>query len=259
MIESDKLIQYASIAENFFVQQNIERFVTEFSTIEDVEIMAISACWLNIGIRDEGVAYAMWAYNKFKEDESPLQYVLNKSRNWTRYQQNYSKFTSNHTLHGWWQLMGKLYKIYSNGSTILDEVVKGIEQSTEDPRDSILHTLFELFSGVSQMPTTLDYLPNKFVRFVMMMVRPRPIGTGIWSAESPNVFDATKTYIPLNSELIKVISDNDLLESPSMSWDFGKSLHEYFSDIFPNDPTRGYFSLIGLHAFKGKDVSQLNK
>lgn len=255
MIESDKLIQYASIAENYFVQQNIERFVTEFRMIEDIEIMAISACWLNIGIRDEGVAYAMWAYNKFKEDESPLQYVLNKSRNWTRYQQNYSKFTSSHTLHGWWQLMGKLYKIYSNGGTILDEVVKGLEQSTEDPRDVILQTLFELFSGVSQMPTTLDYLPNKFVRFVMMMVRPRPIATGVWSDKRPELINASMAYIPLNSELIKVISDNGLVESPNMSWEFGKSLVEYFSDIFPDDPTRGYLSIIGLKEYANIDIS----
>ena len=255
MIERDKLIQYASIAENYFVQQNIERFVSEFSTIEDIEIMAISACWLNIGIRDEGVAYAMWAYNKFKEDESPLQYVLNKSLNWTRYQQNYSKFTSNHTLHGWWQLMGKLYKIYSNGSTILDEVVKGIEQSTEDPRDAILQTLFELFSGVSQMPTTLDYLPNKFVRFVMMMVRPRPIATGVWSDKRSELINASMAYIPLNSELIKVISDNGLVDNPNMSWEFGKSLVEYFSDIFPDDPTRGYLSIIGLKEYANIDIS----
>ena len=247
MIERDKLIRYASIAENYFVQQNIERFVSEFSTIEDIEIMAISACWLNIGIRDEGVAYAMWAYNKFKEDESPLQYVLNKSRNWTRYQQNYSKFTSSHTLHGWWQLMGRLYKIYSSGSTILQEVLSGIkEKETTDVRDATLEVLFDMFSGVSQMPTSLEYLPNKFVRFVMMMVRPRPNGTAVWSETEPEIFDATKTYIPLNSELLKAISDNDLLDSPNMSWEFGKSLHEYFSDVFPNDPARGCFSLLGL-------------
>ena len=245
MIESDKLIQYASIAENYFVQQNIELFVTEFSTIEDIEIMAISACWLNIGIRDEGVAYAMWAYNKFKEDGVYEMCDL----------LHLSKFTSNHTLHGWWQLMGKLYKIYSNGSTILDEVVKGIEQSTEDPRDSILHTLFELFSGVSQMPTTLDYLPNKFVRFVMMMVRPRPIATGVWSDKRPELINASMAYIPLNSELIKVISDNGLVESPNMSWEFGKSLVEYFSDIFPDDPTRGYLSIIGLKEYANIDIS----
>lgn len=260
MVTNEILTQYALQIEQTFTGQNIEKFVTEFETIEDIEIMAISACWLNHGIRDEGVAYAMFAYNKFKEAGSPLQYVLDKSKYWTRFQHVYTKFTSSHTLHSWWQFMGKLYKIYSNGSTILNEVLNGIkEKETSDIRDATIEVLFDMFSGVSQMPTTLDYLPNKFVRFMMMMVRPRPIGTGIWSAESPNVFDATKTYIPLNSELIKVISDNDLLESPSMSWDFGKSFHEYFSDIFPNDPTRGYFSLIGLHAFKGKDVSQLNK
>lgn len=255
MVTKENLTQYADLIERTFIGQNIEKFVTEFESIEDIEIMAISACWLNQGIRAEGVAYAMWAYNKFKEAGSPLQYVLDKSRYWTRFQQNYSKFTSIHTLHGWWQFMGKLYKIYSNGSTILDEVVKGIEQSTEDPRDSILHTLFELFSGVSQMPTTLDYLPNKFVRFVMMMVRPRPIATGVWSDKRPELINASMAYIPLNSELIKVISDNGLVESPNMSWEFGKSLVEYFSDIFPDDPTRGYLSIIGLKEYANIDIS----
>lgn len=258
MVTKENLTQYADLIERTFIGQNIEKFVTEFESIEDIEIMAISACWLNQGIRAEGVAYAMWAYNKFKEAGSPLQYVLDKSRYWTRFQQNYSKFTSIHTLHGWWQFMGKLYKIYSNGSTILNEVLAGIKDSeTSDVRDATLEVLLGLFSGVSQMPTVLDYLPNKFVRFVMMMVRPRPIGTGIWSSESPDVFDATKAYIPLNSELIKAISDNGLLDNPNMSWEFGKSLHEYFSDVFPNDPARGYFSLIGLNAFKGIDISTI--
>ena len=61
----DNLIQYAVEVERYFLQQNIEQFVSEFSTIEDIEIMAISACWLNIGVRNEGVSNAMWAYNKF--------------------------------------------------------------------------------------------------------------------------------------------------------------------------------------------------
>ena len=143
--------------------------------------------------------------------------------------------------------MGRLYKIYSNGSTILQEVLSGIkEKETTDVRDATLEVLLDMFSGIGQMPATLDYLPNKFVRFVMMMVRPRPNGTGIWSDTEPEVFDATKTYIPLNSELLKAISDHELLASPNMSWAFGKSLHEYFANVFPDDPARGYFSLIGL-------------
>lgn len=255
MVTKEILTQHAIQIEHSFIGQNIEKFVTEFETIEDIEIMAISACLLNHGIRDDGVTYAMWAYDKFKEAGSPLQYVLDKSKYWTRFQQNYTKFASTHTLHGWWQFMGKLYKIYSNGNTILNEVVNSVKaMEAPDLRDATLEVLFNMFSGVSQMPTTLDYLPNKFVRFVMMMVRPRPLGTGIWSEVSPEVFDATRTYIPLNSELIKVISDNDLLENPNMSWEFGKSLCEYFADVFPDDPARGYFSLIGLKTFKGKDI-----
>jgi len=245
MITKDNLIHYACSAERYFIQQNIEQYVSEYRTIEDIEIMAISACWLNIGVRSEGVTNAMWAYNKF--NGNPLGYVLNKSKNWTRFQQVYNKFTTNHTLHSWWQLMGRLYKIYSNGSTILQEVLSGIkEMETTDVRDATLEVLCDMFSGIGQMPTSIEYLPNKFVRFVMMMVRPRPFGTAIWSETKPEVFDATKTYIPLNSELLKTISDHELLESPNMSWKFGKSLYEYFSNVFPDDPARGYFSILGL-------------
>ncbi len=149
--------------------------------------------------------------------------------------------------------MGRFYKIYSNGSTILQEVLSGIKKKkTTDVRDETLEVLCDMFSGIGQMQTSLDYLPNKFVRFVMMMVRPRPIGTAIWSETKPKVFDATKTYIPLNSESLKTIQDNGLFDSPNMTWEFGKSLHEYFSNIFPNDPARGYFSILGL-----KDVSPI--
>ena len=245
MVTKENLIQSALQAEEYFLRQNIEQFVSEFSTIEDIEIMAISACWLNIGVRNEGVSNALWAYNRF--NGSPLQYVLNKSQNWTKFQQVYTKFTTSHTLHSWWQLMCRLYKIYSNGSTILQEVLSGIkEKETTDVRDATLEVLCDMFSGIGQMPNSLEYLPNKFVRFVMMMVRPRPFGTAVWSETEPEVFDAAKTYIPLNSELLKTISDHELLESPNMSWEFGKSLHEYFSDVFPDDPARGYFSILGL-------------
>lgn len=253
MVTKEILTQYTMQAEERFLSHNIEKFVSEFSTIEDIEIMAMSACWLNVGAREEGFSYAMWAYNKFNEAGSPLQYVLNKSQNWTRCQQDYTKFTPNHTLHSWWQLMGRFYKIYSNGSTILQEVLSGIKKKkTTDVRDATLEVLCDMFSGIGQMQTSLDYLPNKFVRFVMMMVRPRPIGTAIWSETKPKVFDATKTYIPLNSESLKTIQDNGLFDSPNMTWEFGKSLHEYFSNIFPNDPARGYFSILGL-----KDVSPI--
>lgn len=244
-ITNETLAQIALQTEQTFLIRNIEKYVTEFETIEDIEIMAITACWLNIGFRNEGAAYALWAYNKFKDAESPLQYVLNKSQHWTRYQYYYTKFTSQHTLHDWWVLMGKLYKIYSNGSTLLAEVLKKIGDA-EDKRIAVLQALTEIFDGVKLMPTDTTYIPNKYVRFVMMMVRPRPIGTGIWSKTEPDVFSPLQTFIPLNNELVKVIADNDILESPNMTWEFGSSLVEYFSEIFRDDPARGYFSLLGL-------------
>ena len=240
-ITNETLLQVAARTEQTFLLQNIEKFVVEYERIEDVEIMAITACWLNIGIRAEGVAYALWAYNKFKDAGSPLDYVLNKSQYWTRFQYYYTKFTTQHTLHEWWVLTGKLYKIYSTGSTILAEVKARLDTSL-DTRDAILKALLQIFDGVKQMPTDGDYVPNKFVRFVMMMVRPRPIGAGVWTDFSP-----TQTYIPLNSELVKAISDYEIIESPNMTWDFAKSLAEYFAEVFPDDPARGYFSLLGLH------------
>lgn len=247
-ITNETLSQLAFQVEQTFRQQNIEKFVTEFQTIEDIEIMAITACWLNIGIRAEGVAYAQWAYNKFKDAGSPLEYVLNKSQNWTRFQYFYTKFTTQHTLHDWWVLMGKLYKIYSTGSTLLAEVKGRLNQYESEPtKDAVLYVLSDIFDGVKLMPTDTDYIPNKFVRFVMMMVRPRPIGTGVWSEAEPDIFSPLQTYIPLNSELVKTISDNELLESPTMTWEFAKSLIDYFAEIFPDDPARGYFSLLGLH------------
>ena len=69
-ITNETLAKMALQTEQGFLIQNIEKFVTEFETIEDIEIMAITACWLNIGIRSEGAPYALWAYNKFKEAES---------------------------------------------------------------------------------------------------------------------------------------------------------------------------------------------
>lgn len=245
MITNETLAQLALQTEQGFLFQNIEKYVTDFDTIEDIEIMAITACWLNIGIRAEGFSNALWAYNKFKDGGSPLQYVLNKSQNYTRFQYYYTKFTTQHTLHDWWVLMGKLYKIYSSGSTILAEVLKKIGDA-EDKRIAVLEALTEIFDGVKLMPTDTTYIPNKYVRFVMMMVRPRPIGTGIWSETEPDIFSPLQTFIPLNNELVKVIADNEILENPNMTWEFGNSLVEYFSEIFPDDPARGYFSLLGL-------------
>jgi len=247
-MNNETLAQLAFQAEQSFVQQNIEKFVTEFTTIEDVEIMAITACWLNIGIRNEGFNCALWAYNKFKEDASPLQYVLNKSQNYTRFQYFYTKFTSQHTLHDWWMMMGKLYKIYSSGSTLLAEVRSRVSESDEeDYRIAVLQALIEIFDGVKGMPNDASFIPNKFVRFVMMMVRPRPTGAGVWADAEPELFSPASTFIPLNNELLKAISENEILESPSMTWEFAKSLIEYFANIFPDDPARGYFTLLGLH------------
>lgn len=244
-ITNETLSQLALMVEQSFLMDNIEKYVTEFETIEDIEIMSITACWLNIGIRAEGFNNALFAYNKFKEAGSPLQYVLNKSQNWTRYQYYYTKFTTQHTLHDWWQMMGKLYKIYSNGSTILAEVKSRLGEY-DDLRDATLTALTDIFSGVKQMPTDTGYVPNKFVRFVMMMVRPRPIGTGIWTA-TDSEFNPTQTYIPLSSELINTISDNGLIQEPNMSWEFAKTLANYFNEVFPDDPAKGYLSLLGLH------------
>lgn len=250
-ITNEKLAQIALQTEQSFLIRNIEKYVTEFETIEDIEIMAITACWLNIGIRSEGVAYALWAYNKFKDAESPLQYVLNKSQHWTRYQYFYTKFTPQHSFHDWWQLMGKLYKIYSTGSTILAEVTARVEadESESDFMDKVLLALVDIFDGVKSMPSDTDYIPQKFVRFVMMMVRPRPTGTSVWT-DANDAFSPLQTYIPLNSEFVKAITDYEILPSPNMTWAFGKALRNFFAEIFPDDPARGYFSLLGLIDFQ---------
>ena len=250
-ITNEKLAQIALQTEQGFLINNIEKYVTQFTAIEDVEIMAITSCWLNVGFRNEGVAYAMWAYNKFKDAESPLQYVLNKSQHWTRYQYFYTKFTPQHSLHDWWQLMGKLYKIYSTGSTILAEVTARVEadESESDFMDKVLLALVDIFDGVKNMPSGTDYIPQKFVRFVMMMVRPRPTGTSVWM-DANDAFSPLQTYIPLNSEFVKVITDFEILPSPNMTWAFGKALRNFFAEIFPDDPARGYFSLLGLIDFQ---------
>ena len=255
METKESLRQYALQAQEHFLPQNIEKFVVGFHTVENIEIMAISACWLNIGNREEGVNCASWAYNQFMEARTPLQYVLNKRMYWTHFQQNFQKITTYHTLHNWWQLMGRLYNIYSAGNTILTEVIKGIkEKEYANIRGTALEVLFSLFEGIGQMPSAMDLIPNKFVRFVMMMVRAKPIGTGIWTELEPRVFDAKKTYIPLDSGMIKAISDNGLMENPNMSWEFGKSLYGYFAEVFPDDPAQGYFSILGL-----KDYSHISK
>lgn len=247
---NETLLDITLRTEQSFLRQNIEKFLSGYTTIEDIEIMAISACWLNVGIRNEGVSYAQWAYNRFKSGGGPLQYVIGKEE-WPRFRKLYTKFTEKHSLNDWYSLMKCLHGIYSNGSTILAEVMKRISYNdSTDFRDDVLLALVEIFDGVRLMPTFNDFIPNKFVRFVMMMVRPRPIDTGIWSDAEPELFGQSKTYIPLNSELVKTISDTGLLESPSMTWNFAKTLAEYFSDMFPGDPGRGYFSLIGLNNYK---------
>ena len=249
-ITKETLSELAFQTEQGFSQQNIERFVTEYTTFEDIEIMAITACWLNIGMRNEGAAYALWGYNRFKSGGGPLQYVIGKEE-WPRFRKLYTKFTAQHTLNDWYSLMKCLHGIYSGGNTILAEVMKRIsDKDGTDFRDDVLLALVEIFDGVRLMPTFNDFIPNKFVRFVMMMVRPRPIDTGIWADAEPELFGQSKTYIPLNSELVKTISDTGLLESPSMTWNFAKTLAEYFADVFPGDPGRGYFSLIGLNNYK---------
>lgn len=147
--------------------------------------------------------------------------------------------------------MGKLYKIYSTGSTILAEVTARVEadESESDFMDKVLLALVDIFDGVKNMPSGTDYIPQKFVRFVMMMVRPRPTGTSVWT-DANDAFSPLQTYIPLNSEFVKVITDFEILPSPNMTWAFGKALRNFFAEIFPDDPARGYFSLLGLIDFQ---------
>ena len=45
-ITNEKLAQIALQTEQGFLINNIEKFVTQFTAIEDVEIMAITSCWL---------------------------------------------------------------------------------------------------------------------------------------------------------------------------------------------------------------------
>lgn len=233
----------AEKTERTFLADNIEGLVAKYDRPEDMEIMALTACWLNAWPRETGLKYAQIAYDEFRYAGSPLDYVLDKRRYWTKFQMIYTAITPCHTMHDWWQLMGRLYNIYSNGKMLLDVVNERIlENPLGDLRDCALLALCDIFSGIRQMPSSKDYIPNRFVRLMMIMCRPKPIGTGIWSY----FLDEKHCYIPLNSELLKFIRDNNIIENATMNWDSAKRLYDYFLEVFPEDPARGYFSLVGL-------------
>lgn len=246
-IKTETLIQFAQKTETDFLQNNIEQYVSHYTDIADVEIMALTAIWLNNYSREEGVSYAEMLYLMFEQYGSPKQYVLNKGQNWTRLQYDYDHITPHHTWHDWWLLMGRLYKIYSTGTSIGEIVAKRLsETKPTDKRKAILSILTEMFSGIKQMPPDTDFIPNKFCRFVMIMVRPRPIDSGVWSDTFPKVFSPKVCYIPLSSELLSTISASVIFTEPTMSYEFADKLYELFNAVFPNDPARGYFSLLEL-------------
>lgn len=247
-ITKDTLIHLAEKNERTFLKDNIEQYVVRYTDIADAEIMALTSVWLNCYSREEGVRYAHSLSLLFEQYGSPKQYVLNKGQNWTRLQYDYDHITPHHTWHDWWLLMGRLYKIYSADTNIGKVVSERLSmQPSEDKRKAILSILTDMFSGIKQMPSaTMDFIPNKFSRFVMMMIRPLPIDCGVWSDTFPDVFSPSVCYIPLNSDILSTISVSEILSEPVMTYDFSDKLYDLFNSVFPNDPSRGYFSLLEL-------------
>lgn len=242
MIELNRniLMDLASQCEGYFLQNNIERLSAGYYLEPEIEIMSLLSVWTGKEAATEMKA-------KFDSAGGPLDFVMDKSYNWTSMQRDYSHIAEHITRHDLWVFFGKLYKIYVRGETVGSVVATAVRQQMyEDHKRVILDTLCGIFGEVRTLiPPDSGYIPNKLARFVKIMLLPPPVDRGIW-VHNYSVLNAWDCYCPLNSLLVKTLSEANIIDNADMTWRSAQRVYEIFATMFPSRPARGYYSLTQL-------------
>ena len=202
----------------------------------NVEISGFITAWLSYGNRKQIIKTVEELHTLM--GWKPYDYLM--SQEWRELEDNCARLYRFNTYGDYYQLLSRLYVIYTVWDTLEDAVLDS--KLMLPGRTLYIYPLQMLFNGIFGIPKTYNHSACKrLAMFLRWMVRRNsPVDMGIWTRCQPD-----QLIIPLDTHVHKMSLNLGITKRKSADMKTAKEITDYFTDIFPGDPARGDFALFG--------------
>ena len=226
----NKLIEWAEKYEvHSFTETNLIKYPKQYSKKEDIEISALICCWINLSSNRESMQIAE---NIEKElfKGNPIGFIMGGE--WEKYK-GVSKVIFHYIKYDdFYRLCDRLRDIYDEFGT-LEAYIASFAKVKQ------IRWLMSLLDiGVDYKSDMANKRLSTFLRW--MCRKNSPVDIGIW-----DVFPQNCLLMSIDKMILKHARTMGITSLMSANIGAADELSYFFSKIFPNDPSKGDFAMIG--------------
>lgn len=229
-----------------FIQSDPVQIPYRYYSRINIEISAFVTAWIAWGSRKQIIQKADFIDREIFKGE-PYHYISGTNVDpgdvpmWHAYKGSKENFYRTFTYGDFAELCDRLYHIYSRN----DNMEVALLKSGKKPLEA-LQSLFGYVKGVPDMETKSGC--KRLCMFLRWMCRHgSPVDIGLWT-----ICDPRNLIIPLDTHVYKQALRLGLVKRRTPDLQTAIELTDRFAEIFPDDPTKGYFALFGYGVNNGK-------
>lgn len=229
-----------------FIQSDPVQIPHRYDSRVNIEISAFVTAWIAWGSRKQIIQKADFIDREIFKGE-PYHYISGTNVDpgdvpmWHAYKGSKENFYRTFTYGDFAELCDRLYHIYSRN----DNMEVALLKSGKKPLEA-LQSLFGYVKGVPDMETKSGC--KRLCMFLRWMCRHgSPVDIGLWT-----ICDPRNLIIPLDTHVYKQALRLGLVKRRTPDLQTAIELTDRFAEIFPDDPTKGYFALFGYGVNNGK-------
>lgn len=243
MKERKKIIELADKYENeAFISNDPIRFLHCMpctSLIQDIEIIAVFSQWLAYGKR----SIFLHAIGDIVRITGNNTYYYILSRDWERFQNDYSVLYRFQTYNHFYNLCSKLYRVYIRYESLED----ALNFVMKSENFKYYHQGLGFLLGDSDVSQTL--IPNhkstspckRLNMMLRWLVRKSKVDLGVWKSISKK-----KLLVPLDTHVINSAYEMGIITSKTENFSNCLAVTNLGSKCFEKDPARIDFALYGF-------------
>lgn len=216
----------------------------------NIEISAFVTAWIAWGNRKQIIKKADFIDREIFKGE-PYHYIVGNTvergnrPEWEQYKGNTDCLYRTFTFGDFHDLCARLYDVYTSA----ENMEAAIKKAHETNGETALATLQSLFGSVNGIPDfETQSACKRLCLFLRWMCRKgSPVDFGLW-----DVCDPRNLIIPLDTHVHKQALRLGLVKRRTPDLQTAIEITDRFAEIFPDDPTKGDFALLGYGVNNGK-------
>lgn len=249
----EKLIQLAEIETPEFAARDIVGAVREYSSLQNIEIMGFMVSWACVDRLPDDYRAIENLQTEFGRMTEPIIYIVRKA--YEKHYDNPALFAVDKTWDDFARMCDLLNRVYTEHNSLQEAIRPETESAGAGTRgvlstDTVISYFLDLAPGVDawEQASAHSWI-NRFIRW--MGRTNSPVDIGAWPLD-PSILSVSLT--PANFAAARALGLTDKTEPDSLVRD---EITALFSGVFPGDPARGDYSLIGYTESKTKsDVEE---